>query len=75
MTNPGDGLRLGRARQSDDLLEPGGFGLMLVDRMASRWGIERTRRRHHRLVRAGPVRTGPVLARSPIELRSSPANA
>jgi anti-sigma regulatory factor (Ser/Thr protein kinase) len=40
VTNPGTGFEW-NGRQSDDPLEPGGYGLLLVDRMASRWGIER----------------------------------
>lgn len=41
VTNPGAGFEW-NGRQSDDPLEPGGFGLVLVDRMSSRWGIERS---------------------------------
>ncbi|HEU0023402.1 MAG TPA: ATP-binding protein [Thermoleophilaceae bacterium] len=41
VTNPGSGFEW-HGRDSDDLLEPGGFGLILVDRMASRWGIDRS---------------------------------
>jgi two-component sensor histidine kinase len=41
VTNPGEGFEW-HGRRSDDLLEPGGFGLLLVDRLASRWGIDRT---------------------------------
>ena len=41
MTNPGDGFDW-NGRESDDPLEPGGYGLLLVDRMSSRWGIERS---------------------------------
>ena len=40
MTNPGAGFEW-NGRESDDPLEPGGYGLLLVDRMSSRWGIDR----------------------------------
>ncbi len=40
VTNPGGGFEW-HGRESDDLLEPGGYGLLLVDRMSSRWGIDR----------------------------------
>jgi two-component sensor histidine kinase len=40
VTNPGTGFEW-NGRESDDPLDPGGFGLVLVDRMASRWGIDR----------------------------------
>lgn len=42
VTNPGDGFEW-NGRESDDPLEPGGYGLVLVDRMSSRWGIDRGR--------------------------------
>ena len=41
VTNPGSGFQWS-GRQSDDPLEPGGYGLVLVDRMSSRWGIDRS---------------------------------
>jgi hypothetical protein len=41
VTNPGSGFHWS-GRQSDDPLEPGGYGLVLVDRMSSRWGIDRS---------------------------------
>jgi anti-sigma regulatory factor (Ser/Thr protein kinase) len=41
VTNPGTGFDW-HGRESDDPLEPGGYGLVLVDRMASRWGIDRS---------------------------------
>ena len=41
VTNPGAGFEW-NGRESDDPLEPGGYGLVLVDRMSSRWGIDRT---------------------------------
>ena len=41
VTNPGAGFEW-HGRESDDLLEPGGYGLLLVDSMSSRWGIERS---------------------------------
>jgi anti-sigma regulatory factor (Ser/Thr protein kinase) len=40
VTNPGEGFAWS-GRESDDPLEPGGFGLVLVDTMSSRWGIQR----------------------------------
>jgi anti-sigma regulatory factor (Ser/Thr protein kinase) len=40
VTNPGEGFSWS-GRASDDPLEPGGYGLMLVDSMSSRWGIQR----------------------------------
>jgi anti-sigma regulatory factor (Ser/Thr protein kinase) len=41
VTNPGVGFEWS-GRESDDPLEPGGYGLVLVDRMSSRWGIDRS---------------------------------
>ena len=41
VTNPGAGFEW-HGRESNDLLEPGGYGLLLVDSMSSRWGIERS---------------------------------
>jgi serine/threonine-protein kinase RsbW len=40
VTNPGAGFEW-HGRESDDPLDPGGYGLVLVDRMSSRWGIDR----------------------------------
>jgi len=40
VTNPGGGFEW-EGRRSDDPLEPGGYGLVLVDSMSSRWGIDR----------------------------------
>jgi two-component sensor histidine kinase len=40
VTNPGSGFDW-NGRESDDPLEPGGYGLVLVDRISSRWGIDR----------------------------------
>jgi anti-sigma regulatory factor (Ser/Thr protein kinase) len=40
VTNPGEGFAW-TGRESDDPLEPGGYGLVLVDTMSSRWGIQR----------------------------------
>jgi anti-sigma regulatory factor (Ser/Thr protein kinase) len=40
VTNPGDGFAWS-GRESDDPLEPGGYGLVLVNTMSSRWGIQR----------------------------------
>lgn len=40
VTNPGEGFAWS-GRESDDPLEPGGYGLVLVDTMSSRWGIQR----------------------------------
>jgi anti-sigma regulatory factor (Ser/Thr protein kinase) len=39
VTSPGDPFDWS-GRRSDDPLEPGGYGLVLVDSMASRWGID-----------------------------------
>jgi len=39
--DPGAGFDW-NGRESDDPLEPGGYGLLLVDRMSSRWGIDRS---------------------------------
>ena len=41
--DPGRSGRVpGRRAPSLDVLEPGGLGLMLVQEMAERWGVERT---------------------------------
>jgi len=40
VTNPGTGFEWS-GRESVDPLEPGGYGLVLVDSMSSRWGIDR----------------------------------
>jgi two-component sensor histidine kinase len=39
VTSPGDPFDWS-GRGTDDPLEPGGYGLVLVDSMASRWGID-----------------------------------
>ena len=41
VSNPGPGFEW-NGRDSDDPLEPGGYGLVLVDTMSSRWGIDRS---------------------------------
>ena len=49
VTDPGSGFA--PAGRNRDIEEPGGWGLVLVERLAERWGVERDDR-HARLVRA-----------------------